>query len=224
MKIIISLAVIVIIAIGANAQAKPIAAGDHSKAFRYAVSETNKAFPFIFTVVTDTYEDGKVVSSETDVNERQAPGVERETKTLVEGGKTRRSYSIMIGFGNNTYCSKDGITWSVPQQYVCPGPNESGLLWLDGPRTPETVEYSVTDSTREGEAVKIYREYSVFGSSDPKGEKDFRDTIATIDSRGFFILVVNIEGTLDPRTVTVTLIRKQTWDLKTKFKPVVAPK
>lgn len=52
--------------------------------------------------------------------------------------------------------------------------------------------------------------------------KSFKETIATVDSRGFFIEVLNTEGTLSPRVVT--LKRKQSWVLDAKFAPVVAPK
>lgn len=203
-------------------QAKPTTAADYDGTFRYAVSETNAAFPFIFTVVTETFERGKLVSTETDVNERQAAGVQRATKTLKKGGQSFIGYSIMTGFGNNTYCSSDGKSWKGPQQYVCPGPGGSNLFTLQRPRSPESVEYSITDKSLNGETVKVYRKYAIFPAASPNGRKSFEEEIATIDSRGFFISVVDTEGTLGPKTVT--LVRKQTWDFKTKFNPVVAPK
>ncbi|MGD9561334.1 MAG: hypothetical protein AB7F88_03575 [Pyrinomonadaceae bacterium] len=222
MKLIISVMLIAFGAIILNAQANPTTAADYNGTFRYAVSETNVAFPFVFTVVTEMFDAGKLVSTETEVNERQAEGVERETKTLERDGKTLRSYSIMLGFGNRTYCSADGATWNGPQEYVCPGPGGSKELLLYRPRSPESVEYSVTEKSLDGKTVKVYRKYATFPATGPKGKKTFEEQIATIDSRGFFVSVVGTEGTLGPKVVT--LIRKQTWDFKTKFKPVVAPK
>jgi hypothetical protein len=222
MKTILSLAFIALAATTLSAQAKPTNAADYNGTFRYAVSETNAAFPFIFTVVTEKYSGGNLVSTETDINERQAAGIERETSTLKKGPTTLRSYSIMVGFGNHTYCSSDGKLWKGPQQYVCPGPDGSGLVTLYGPREPESVEYSVTDKSLNGETVKVYRKYAIFPAASPNGKKSFEEETATIDSRGFFISVVDEEGTLGPKAVT--LVRKQTWDFKTKFKTVVAPK
>ena len=98
MKTIISLTLIAFAAITLTAQSKPTTEADYNGTFGYAVAETNKAFPFIFTVVTETFEGGKLVSTETDINERQAPGVERKTQTLTRGGETLRSYSVMTGF------------------------------------------------------------------------------------------------------------------------------
>ena len=185
----IFLALIAFTAVVVNAQSKPTSAEDYNGTFQYAVSETNAAFPFVFTVVTERYSDGKLVSTETDVNERQAQGVARKTKTLVRDGKTLHSYSIMVGFGNNTYCSMDGATWTGPQKYVCSGPDGSGLFAISRPRTPESVEYSVTESSLDGKPVKIYRKYAIFPAATPNGTKAFEDMIATIDARGFFISV-----------------------------------
>jgi hypothetical protein len=221
MKTIISLVLIAFAAITLNAQTKPTTAADYDGTLQYAVSETNKAFPFVYTVVTETFESRKLISSETEVAERQAEGVERETKTLKKDGKTLRSFSVMIGFGNNTYCSADGVSWKGPQKFVCPGPDSSGLLQLSVPRDPESVEYSVTEKSLNGKSVKVYRKYAIFAASEPNEKKSFEEEIATVDSRGFFISIISNEGTLDPKLVTQ--IRKETWDFKTKFKPVVVP-
>ena len=219
MKILLSLLITSVLAITAYSQ-KTISKSDYDAVFKNAVTVTNAAFPFVFTVSTDTYESGKVVSTATDIHERQAPGVERESRTLVKNGNTLRTFGIMVGFDENTFCSRDGKTWTGPQKFVCPDPENSGMMRLYRPRTPETAEYTVTDKTLDGKSVKVYREYNVFLSS--SGKKDFMETIATVDSKGFFIEVFNTEGTLDPRVVTLT--RKQTWKPNAKFAPVVAPR
>lgn len=205
-----------------NAQSKPTSAADYNDTFSYAVSETNAAFPFVFTVATKTFDRGKLISTETDIDERQNQGIERESKTLVTGGKTLHSFSIMLGVGNKTYCSFDGVLWKGPQQFVCPGPDRSGLIRLQMPRDPESVKYSVTETSLNGKPVKVYRKYAVYAAHDPNGNKSFKDETATIDSRGFFISVVKTEGTLEPKAVTE--IMKETWDFKTKIKPVATPK
>jgi hypothetical protein len=222
MKILTSLIATVVTVITINAQPKPTSAADYNGTFTYAVSESNRAFPFIFTVVTETFEGGRLAYTQTDVAERQAEGIERETKTLIKGVKTLRAYSISVGFDNNTYCSTDSIRWKGPQKFVCPGPEGSGMMRLYGPRTPKSVEYSVEDKTVDGQPVKIYRKYAIYAASWRGGKEEFEEEIATIDARGFFVSVTDREGTLDPKTIT--LKRRQTWDFKTKFNPVVAPK
>lgn len=221
MKLIVIITLLAFGAISLHAQAKPTTAADYNGTFQYAVSETNASFPFVFTVVTETFERGNLVSTKTEVNQRQAEGVTRETKNLKKGGQTFRSYSVMVGFDRGTYCSTDGSNWKGPQEYVCPGPDGSNTIRLSGPRKPENVEYSVTEKSLDGKTVKVYRKYATFSATAPNGKKTFEEQIATIDSRGFFVSVVGTEGTLGPKVVT--LIRKQTWDFKTKFKPVVAP-
>jgi hypothetical protein len=222
MKIIIFLAVIALGSIALNAQTRPTTAADYDGTVQYAVSETNRAFPFVFTVVSETFEGGKLVVSEKQVSERQAMAVQRETKILRKGQQTLHSYSVMIGFDNGTYCSTDGVKWLGPQQHVCPGPEDSYVVITSGLKRPESVEYWVTDKTLDGKTVKVYRKYAIFAPKRPNGKKSFEEEIATIDSRGFCVSVVDTEGTLDP--TDITFIRKQTWDFETKFKPVVAPK
>src|SRR3954452_5376797 len=166
MKSLISLMLIGIAAITLNAQQKPTTAADYDGTLQHAVSETNGAFPFVFTVVTETFgPDGKLVSTETEVNERQAAGVQRETTTLKTGGNTLSSYSIMVGYGNNTYCSTDGVSWKGPQKFVCPEPDGSTMIALRGPRKPESFEYSVTERSLDGKQVKVYPKYDLFSAT-----------------------------------------------------------
>jgi hypothetical protein len=215
MKLTFSLIILLLGAVASKAQSHPITAEEYNQASHFAVSETNAAFPFIFTVTTDFIENGKTVSTVTEVDERESPGHERITRTTVNGGKTTRQYQVKVGFGK-VFCSDDGTYWKPPSPYECSGP-----VSFYGPRNPESVEYGVEQKSLDGKDVKVYREYSVFGSSTPNGKKDFRDEVSTIDSRGFFISVVTTEGTLEPKTVT--LVRKQSWTTKTKIKPIVAP-
>ncbi|HMM79410.1 MAG TPA: hypothetical protein PKC65_05250 [Pyrinomonadaceae bacterium] len=216
MKLLLLIASIVLFAVNSAAQPKPTSAADYQGAFQYAVSETNAAFPFIFTVIVDEYANGKKISSESIANERQAAGVQRITRTILKDGKKSTSFQVSVGFGK-VYCSFDGTSWQGPQKYECGGPTR-----LYGRRETESAEYSVEDKTLDGEKVNIYREYLIYKPTEVSGKKEFKETFATIDSRGFFITVTNNEGTLEPPVVT--LIRKQTWDFKTPLKPVVAPK
>ena len=197
-------------------QQKPTSEADYRGTFQYAVSETNAAFPFIFTVSVEEFKNGKIVLSETSVNERQTRGVERETITTVKDGVKSVSYKVSTGFGS-VYCSNDGVSWVGPQQYECGGPRR-----LYGPREIESAEYTVEEKTIDGEKVKVYREYLLYASGNGGKKKDFEETIATITSNGFFLSVESNEGSLDPKIIKLT--RKQTWDFKTEFKPVVAPK
>jgi len=198
------------------AQSKPTTVADYNGTFQYAVSETNAAFPFTFTVTIETFNKGRLVFTETEIDERQAQGVERIKRTIKKGRATTVSHQTSVDFGK-VYCSSNGVTWKGPQEFECSGPS-----MLYGQKDPEKSEYSVEDKAVNGEAVKIYREYVIYKPTKGSRKKEFKETIATIDSRGFFVSIVNNEGTLDPKTVT--LVRKQAWDMKTKFKPVVAPK
>jgi hypothetical protein len=56
MKTLISLTLIAFAAIALSAQIMPATAADYNGTIQYAVSETNAAFPFVFTVVTETFE------------------------------------------------------------------------------------------------------------------------------------------------------------------------
>lgn len=216
MKLLLFAATIPLFVINSPAQSKATTAADYNGTFRYAVSETNAAFPFIFTVTIDQLKNGRTVSTETEIEERQAAGIERITKTLTKGGDTSGSYQISVGFGS-VYCSNDGVTWKGPQKFECSGPST-----LYAVRAKEKSEYSVEEKILDGDKLKVYREFVVYSAAEASRKKEFKETIATIDSRGFFISIVNNEGFLDPKTVT--LIRKQSWNMKTKFKAVVAPK
>lgn len=215
MKFLLLIVTVALLAIGSIAQSKPSTAADYNGTFQNAVSGTNRAFPFVFTVVVDEFDKGKIVFSETMINERQAAGVERISRTILDNGKKSNIYQVKVGFGN-VYCSNDGVTWQGPQKFECSGPRR-----LYGQREVESSEYSVEEKSVDGETVKVYREYVIYPPTDNSG-KGFKETLATIDSRGFFISILNNEGTLDPKSVT--LVRKQSWDFKTKIKPIVAPK
>lgn len=215
MKFLLLIITVALLTIGSIAQSKPVTASDYNSTFQNAVSGTNRAFPFVFTVVTEEFENGKIIFSETMINERQAAGVERISRTILENGKKSSIYQLKVGFGN-VYCSNDGVIWQGPQKFECSGPRR-----LYGHRKVESSEYSFEEKSVDGETIKVYREYVIYTPTGNSG-KGFKETLATIDSRGFFISIINNEGSLDPKSVT--LVRKQLWDFKTKIKPVVAPK
>lgn len=214
MKIALSFTAIFLFVLSSNAQLQTVSKDEYEKVIQFAVSETNAAYPVIFKVITDIIENGKTVSTETELVENESSGHYRSKRTVLKNGKERNKYQITAGFGN-VFCSDDGVKWK-PSQYECR--NEMRLY---GARNPESVEYSVTVKSVKGKKVKIYREYSVFAPSEGSKKKDFRESVSTIDSRGFFITVVDSEGTLEPRTVI--LIRTQSWITKAKIKPVIAP-
>jgi hypothetical protein len=200
--------------VAAAAQPRTITKAEYEKAARLTVAQTS-AFPFVFSVETDLIENGKVVSTVTEIDERQSQELERITQTTVAGGKTTRKYQVMVGFGKN-YCSDDGVTWRPPTPNMCFGPES-----LYGAEEPESVEYTVEQKTVAGKKVSLYREYSVFAPSTPNARKDFRDDVSTIDSAGNFIGVVTTEGKLDPRTTG--LVRKQSWKARAQIEPIVVP-
>jgi hypothetical protein len=108
MKFTLSLIIVLLFAVASNAQFRPITAEEYDKVFEYAVSETNTAYPVILTVKTDTIENGKIVSTESQISENEAEQRERVTKTTVTNGQTTHEYRITIGFDKN-YCSDDGV-------------------------------------------------------------------------------------------------------------------
>lgn len=211
---VVLIAVLLILFETAGAQTRKISKVEYDRVLDVAVRETNNAFPFVFTVKTELLKDGKVTASATEVAEREGEFRERITRTKVVDGKTSKVFQLRIDLQNN-FCSDDGATWRR-SQYECSGPE-----FLYEPGEPESVEYTVADAGIDGQPVKIYREYSVYSPVAPGKKKDFRESIAMIDSRGFFISVVDTDGTLDPNNPS--LRRTQIWDFKTKFKPVTAP-
>ena len=213
MKILFSIASIFLFFISSSAQSQMISKDEYEKVFQSAVSETNADFPFVFEVITEFIENGKTVRTVTDLNERESPGHERIKRTDFADGRGTSKYQIKVGFGN-VFCSDDGVSWKSTK-YECSSP-----AMFYGRREPETIEYSVTEKSLNSKKVKIYREYSVFAPLEGKKKKEFREKISTVDSRGFFIIIEDAEGTLDPKTVT--LKRKQSWT-KAKIKPIVSP-
>ena len=219
MKYLATLTLILLFSAISFGQPRTISKEDFDKVFRSAVTETNSAFPFLFTVVTTMYDGEKVNSTETMLNERHAAGVERIKTTWSTSDATKTVHQLKTGFGN-VYCSEDGNTWTGPREFECPHP--SGGRRIYGPRQPESSQYTVEESVIDGKSVKIYREYLVFASSKETNSKYFQEKAATVDSGGFLLSIVGSEGALGPRTVTLT--RVQTWKMNAKFDPIVAPK
>lgn len=214
MKISLSLIAFFLFIITSSAQWRTISKNEYEKVFQFAVSKTNEAYPFIFKVTTESIENGKTIRTVTALYENESLLHYRMKRTTVAGGRTTNKYQVSVGSGK-VFCSDDGVSWK-PSEYEC-----SGLVSTYSRRDPESIKYSVTVMSVKGNKVKVYREYSVFARSEGNKKKDFRETVSTIDSRGFFTTVVDTEGTLDPRTVT--LRTKQSWVTKAKIKPVVPP-
>jgi hypothetical protein len=68
MKVFLSITLTIFAAVALGAQTKSVSASEYRGKFQYAVRFTNMAFPFVYTVVTETYEDGKLVSTETEAS------------------------------------------------------------------------------------------------------------------------------------------------------------
>lgn len=215
MKIALSFIITFLFTLTPCAQSQTISAAEYEKAFQFAVTKTNEDYPLIFKVTTRFIENGKTVRTETEVNENEADGRYRIRRSVLANGRETINYQLTVGFGN-VFCSDDAINWK-PSKYECPAET-----MIYGNRNAESIEYSVTGKLVDGKQVKVYRKYSVFAPSENIKQKSYDEEIATIDSRGYFITVVNTEGKLDPQTVT--LIREQSWTTQAKIKPVVAPK
>ncbi len=214
MKIALSLIAIFLFIVTSSAQSRTISKDEYEKVFEFAVSKTNEAYPVIFKVTTVFIENGKRVRTVTDLNENESLSHYRIKRTTVAKGRMTNKFQVSVGFGK-VFCSDDSASWK-PSKYECWGP-----VSVYGRRETESIEYTVTVKSAKGKKVKVYREYFVFAPWEGSNKKEFRETVSTIDSRGFFTTIVDTEGTLDPRTVT--LIRKQTWVTKAKIKPVVPP-
>lgn len=215
MKIVLPFVVILLFVLTSYAQSRAISEGEYEKVFQFAVTKTNADYPLVFKVTTSFIKNGKTVRTTTEVNENESKGHYRIKRTVVANGRETNKYQLTVGFGN-VFCSDDGVNWKS-SKYEC---DEEIMIY--GPRNAETTEYSVAEKSVAGKKVMVYRKYSVFGSSEGSKTKTFDEEISTIDSRGFFITVVNTEGTLDPKTVT--LVREQSWVTQAKFDPIVAPK
>lgn len=191
------------------AQSQTITPEEYDKATRLTVSQTRA--PFIFTISTDFVENGKIVSTVTEVDETEPKGRGRITRTTVRGGKTTRQFQIIAAF-DVYYCSDDGIAWKGPSPAKCFEPLSSYP-----PRRPESVTCSVKDKT----LYKVYREYSVFAPLTPDGKKEFREELATVGPGALLRSVITTEGALDP--TTITLVRHLSWQTKARIKPIVVP-
>ena len=216
MKIALSLVALFLFIITSNAQSRRISKNRYEKVSQFAVSKTNEAYPVILKVTSHFLENGKIIRTVTDLDENESMSHYRITRTIVAEGRKTIKYQVSVGLAK-VFCSDDGVSWK-PSTNMCFGPVSS-----HGRRDAESIEYSVNVKSVGGKKVNVYREFSVFAPWEwsKSKRKDFRNRVSTIDSRGFFMTVVDTEGTLDPRTVT--LIRKQSWVTKAKIKPVVSP-
>lgn len=215
MKIVLSFIAVFLLIVTSYSQSRTIGKDEYEKAFNFALTETNADYPHIFKVTTTFIENGKIVRTVTDVNENESPGHHRIKTTETADGRVINKYQITVG--DNVYCSEDGVSWKPPQQYECDGP-----ISMYGRREVESIEYGVNKKAVNSKKVRVYRKYTVFAPSKGSTTRKFQETVSTVDSRGFFLTVVDTEGTLDPKIVT--LIREQSWITKAKIEPVAAPK
>jgi len=209
MKLSPSFIIILLFAAASIAQTHAITPDEYDKATRLTVPQTRA--PFIFTIRTEFVENGKIVSTVTEVDETEPKGRERITRTTVRGGKTTRQFQI-VAASDRYYCSDDGIAWKGPSPDKCFEPVSSYP-----PRRPESFTCSVKDKT----LYKVYREYSVFAPLTPDGKKEFREELATVGPGALLRSVVTTEGTLDP--TTITLVRHLSWQTKARIKPIAVP-
>lgn len=220
MKILYPLLLIAISLTVADGQWRTISKSEYDGPFNQAEQQSFAAFPHIVTITQQRFENDKLMSTETQVLQDQGNGFQRKTQTLVSDGKTTNKYQINLGY-SYIYCSDDGVKWKwgAGGEWGCWGPSMSY-----GARDPVISNYSVSDQMLNGEAVKVYRYNTVFvyPYRDPKNNKEFNETVTTIDSRGFLISMVETEGTPKPRVVN--LVRKLTWSIGDKFPPVELPK
>jgi hypothetical protein len=196
MKIALSLIAVFLFIAASNAQSRTIGQDEYEKVFEFAVAETNADYLLIFRVTTSYLENGKTIRTLTEVNENEAAGRYRIKRTSLAGGRETSKYQLTVGFGN-IFCSDDGKTWKT-SKYEC-----LSERMLYGNREAESVEYGVTETSVNGKSVTVYRKYSVFAPSKKGMPKTFNEKISTLDSRGYFITVVDTEGTLDPKTITL---------------------
>jgi hypothetical protein len=215
MKIVFSFIAIFLFFVNSFAQSQTVSKDDYERAFQFAVSKTNADYPLIFKVTTSFIENGKTVRTVTEVNENEEAGRYRIKRSVLADGRETNNYQLTVGFGN-VFCSDDGVNWKS-SKYECPAER-----MIYGNRNAESIEYSVTETSVNGKQVKIYRKYSVFAPLGGDKPKTFNEKISTMDSRGYFITVVNTEGRLAPKTAT--LIREQSWVTQAKIESVVAPK
>ena len=214
MNIALSLIAISLFTVSSGAQPRTIGKDEYETIFQSAVTKTNEAYPVILRVTTHSIENGKTIRTVTDFTENESLLRRRIKRTILAGGRKTNKYQLSVGVGQ-VFCSDDGVSWK-PSEHECFGP-----VSFYGRRDPESIKYSINVKWVKGKRFKVYREYSVFAPLEWSKKKDFREKVSTIDFRGFFTTVLDTEGTLDPRTVT--LRRKQTWITNAKIKPVTPP-
>jgi hypothetical protein len=217
MKIAILLILISMLAGLAMAQPKTISEQEYRSAFDYAISETNSRFPFTHTFKAEYFANNKVTSLDIHIAERQERSVERQTFTTIKDGKTTTTYQTRSAAGDNVYCSSDGMSWIGPQVYECPRERR-----LYRPQPATSTEYSVEDTVIDGKKVKVYRKYELFKIH--QANSLYIEEVATIDSDGLFISTVKNMGESETETRSIKTRLTNTWDLKTKFPKIVAPK
>lgn len=210
-RLLLPIFICLVLPISLTAQYRSITRSEYERVDESAGTETK--FPFIFTVTTQLFDGGKLSKTVTEIDERVTLEKERQTKITVENGKKTTEYQLRLVMGQN-FCSVDGNTWQV-SKYECYGP-----VSAYSPREPERVEYGVRKDAIS-KSNKTYREYKIFSPIAKGKPKEFQERLMTIDPRGVYVRIVDIEGTLRP--YDVRLVRAQVWDMNTKIKEIVAP-
>lgn len=212
MRCLAHLFVVLLFVATTNAQSKRISKQRYEKVIQFAEEKTNAAYPVVLEVTTSFIENGKKVRMVTDVSEVESLMRRREKRTIVEGIQTTEKYQVSLA-PREVYCSDDGATW-VRRDHEC---------WLPvviyGRRQVEAATYRVAIRRKNNRRVKLYQEYSIHAG--PAGQNEFRKRVASIDSWGQFISILDIEGTLNPRRVKI--VRKQSWVTNAAITPIVAP-
>lgn len=214
MKVLLPLIVACLFISTANSQSRRISKARYERVIKLAISKTNDAYPVVFKVTTNFIENGKIIRTVIDFNENESGARNRLKRTTISEGRRTNQYQVSPGADMN-FCSDDGVSWKTTKNQ-CFGP-----VSIYGPREVETSEYSVRTKWVKRKRVNVYLEYSVFAPYEGEQKREFQERVSTIDSRGFFTTVVDTEGTLTPKKVT--LRRKQYWVTNARIKPVVPP-
>ena len=208
---------ILLAAMAAFGQPKPITQKEYEDALQHA-ADMGISYPMIEKIEEEKFRDSRQIEKATFSTEYVSEDKVRATMQIVSGGKTTNLSEIGLGIGK-IYCKVGDGKWKLESESksaechdawnLIPTPSRSG---------PEDgVTYTSEDQTVGGQRVTAFRKYVVYG-----GKQTFLEQITTVDSKGFITIATATQGTLDPRTVTVTV--KVSWTSNAKIAPIIKPK